>query len=128
MKKIYEDKDLIIIDTEKLDQYRRIRVFYKRNEYALSYEEALDCYPTELSELNNIVVPYENVFKTIIARYGFKNHIYNDYIKYLEEYLEDCLEGKIDASEVNIKARKEAILHQINYIKERMSLYGKDQA
>lgn len=124
MKKIYEDKDLIIIDTEKLDQYRRVRVFYKRHEYALSYEEALDCYPTELSELDNIVVPYENVFKTIIARYGFKNHIYNDYLKYLE----DCLEEKIDASEVTIKARKEAILHRINYIKERMSLYGKDQA
>lgn len=124
MKKIYEDKDLIIIDTEKLDQYRRIRVFYKRHEYALSYEEALDCYPTELSELDNIVVPYENVFKTIIARYGFKKHIYNDYLKYLE----DCLEEKIDASDVTIKARKEAILHRINYIKERMSLYGEDQA
>lgn len=121
MKKIYEDKDLIIIDTEKLDQYRRVRVFYKRHEYALSYEEALDCYPTELSELDNILVPYENVFKTIIARYGFKNHIYNDFLKYLE----GCLEEKID---VTIKARKEAILHQINYIKERMNLYGEDQA
>lgn len=124
MKKIYEDKDLIIIDTEKLDQYRRVRVFYKRHEYALGYEEALDCYPTELSELDNILVPYENVFKTIIARYGFKNHIYNDFLKYLE----GCLEEKIDASEVTIKARKEAILHQINYIKERMNLYGEDQA
>lgn len=123
MKKIYEDKDLIIIDTEKLNQYCRVSVFYKRREYTFSYEEALNCYPTELSELDNILVPYENVFKTIIARYAFKNHIYNDYLKYLE----GCLEEKIDASEVTIKARKEAILHQINYIKERMNLYGEDQ-
>ena len=107
MKKIYEDEELILIDTENENLAFSIFAFYKQTYMQYSFLESIDLKYDDINEMDRKI-------NRLIFFYCLKEKIYEKYLKDLknvvditkDEERKKIIEEKIEEFKVGIEWRK----------------------